>query len=715
MEGKDKSLPKSSNSTKDKTSSKEKVYDFTLSIIKKLHEHNKIEMSKEEFNRIKKIIIKYNKDVLIPELNIFTIHSTYKMNKPGCDKSVIIKLLIITIFNYYSSYKKEINYHQLISERLHIIALTIIKLYDNSFFDCIDLLLFAKIFLYLSISDYKKNKLSDNQIKLFSLLKISIEIMKNMVFNSDKIIVNFIVTSECQKCFVDYCDFFKTTLLNNEENLFLLRRYEKEHLNIIEFTNALTFLIEEEQIELMKKCLIELISTIYEFKFTYSSIMAPFLYQIREALINIKEKSDRQLGNDILLVNFSIDYINHTIQKENSLLSKDPNQLTNGLYVSGESSPLVISGFLLTYYTLIFSFKLSPINSSEDIYTLLSIQEPNKEPSVHLKLTLQKKNNKYVMFISQIKPKQVPNEPNETTIEVFPNLTYICVLSLNKNKKTSQLTIDCSNNNDIQHFTIEISKNMVNDNKEKVLLLGCEIENNNKPRTTFEGYFGSIIYFDSIPYDKDFIKHILLFKGRYENILTLLGYDNSYINSYIGTNDQYHKVSQSIINWTSQNNKITFSNMIKKLKFYFSSKTLRFENYTDEIESLMNESHKRKEDRKSRKTISKNVVSRVSSVSSLSHSSSHSNASKSKVPEYSTKNINILGLKENSIGDTIQLECCKYLNKNFHLFYNKETLFAFLENDGISFLSLQFEYYYQVLSQIQKNNSENKENILLKM
>ena len=31
MEGKDKLLPKSSNSTKDKTSSKEKVYDFSLS------------------------------------------------------------------------------------------------------------------------------------------------------------------------------------------------------------------------------------------------------------------------------------------------------------------------------------------------------------------------------------------------------------------------------------------------------------------------------------------------------------------------------------------------------------------------------------------------------------------------------------------------------------------------------------------------------------
>ena len=94
MEGKDKLLPKSSNSTKDKTSSKEKVYDFTLSIMKKLNDHNKIEMSKEEFNRIKKIIIKYNKDVIIPELNFLTIHSTYKMNKPKCDKSIIITFLM---------------------------------------------------------------------------------------------------------------------------------------------------------------------------------------------------------------------------------------------------------------------------------------------------------------------------------------------------------------------------------------------------------------------------------------------------------------------------------------------------------------------------------------------------------------------------------------------------------------------------------------------
>ena len=145
MEGKDKSLPKSSNSTKDKTSSKEKVYDFTLSIMKKLNDHNKIEMSKEEFNRIKKIIIKYNKDVIIPELNFLTIHSTYKMNKPKCDKSIIITFLIVTIFNYYSYFKKEAEKKQLISERLHIISLTIIKLYDNSFFDCKDVFLFSKI------------------------------------------------------------------------------------------------------------------------------------------------------------------------------------------------------------------------------------------------------------------------------------------------------------------------------------------------------------------------------------------------------------------------------------------------------------------------------------------------------------------------------------------------------------------------------------------
>ena len=61
MEGKDKLLPKSSNSTKDKTSSKEKVYDFTLSIMKKLNDHNKIEMSKEEFNFKYQALITYCK------------------------------------------------------------------------------------------------------------------------------------------------------------------------------------------------------------------------------------------------------------------------------------------------------------------------------------------------------------------------------------------------------------------------------------------------------------------------------------------------------------------------------------------------------------------------------------------------------------------------------------------------------------------------------
>lgn len=715
MEGKDKSLPESSKASKEEKASKEKVYDFTIEVMKKLNYQDILSLKKEDFNKMKKIIIKWHKDVIIPEWQFNYIHSIFKINKPHFDKSKIIKLLIITIFTFYSYLKKEKDIHQLMFERLHIISLILVKLYDCDYFNCEDLLFFSKVFLYLSISDYKKNKLKDNYINLFSLLKISIEIMQNMIFNSDMLIHNFIFSEATYQSAIKYFDIFIRIILNNEINLYLLRRYEKPHLNIINFTKVLQYISDESQRESMKKKLIELIGFIYEFKFSYSSLLSPFLNHIQEALINIRNKSNNQLSKDFPLVGFSVDYINQIIQNESSiLLAKDSNQLYNGLYISGDSSPLVISGFLLTYYTLIFSFKLSPLNNYKDTYTLLSIQEPNKDSSVHLKITLQKNNDKYSMSINQIIQKKVSKEQKanaQKPIEIIPNLTYICVLSFNK--KESQLVIDCSCNNDKQQFTMVMSKNMINDNKPKVLLLGCEIENN-IPRTTFEGYLGSIIYFDSIPYDNDFIKDIFYLKGRYENMLTLLDYDNSFINSYIGTNDKYHRVTQRIINWTSENNKMTFSDVIKKVKFYFSCNILRFSNYKDEIESYLNSEEQKDNNNNRKKTIVKNTLTRSSFVSNVSHSSSHSSASKAKIPEYSTKNINILGLKENSIG-TIQLECCKYFNKHFHIFNNKETLFAFIENDGIYFLCLQFEYYYQILCQVKRNRADNNENVLSQM
>ena len=47
------------------------------------------------------------------------------------------------------------------------------------------------------------------------------------------------------------------------------------------------------------------------------------------------------------------------------------------------------------------------------------------------------------------------------------------------------------------------------------------------------------------------------------------------------------------------------------------------------------------------------------------------------------------------------------------LMQNKQTLFAFIDNDGLSFISLQLEYYYQILSRL--NCYENNTLIVDKM
>ena len=72
---------------------------------------------------------------------------------------------------------------------------------------------------------------------------------------------------------------------------------------------------------------------------------------------------------------------------------------------------------------------------------------------------------------------------------------------------------------------------------------------------------------------------------------------------------------------------------------------------------------------------------------------------------YKIVNFDFLGFKGNEIIQG-KYRINSVFHQKFHLVRNSPTLFEFIKFDGINYLSLLFEYYYQILLKIQKYSSE---------
>lgn len=679
MEGKDNSR-KSSSDAKNET--KIELHLFINKLMKEL----KIEFdfSKNQILKMFNLIKENRKQFFKYNLQSFIIYSENKMKIENFDKKHFLKMMIISVFYYYSCLKKKVDIKDknlLFQENytaIHILTLTLIKLYQSQFLDINDLMFFSKLFLLLSISNFKKNDINNNTIKLFLFLKCSVIIIQNFSFNSDKIIQNFLFNETIGNAFQAYLTFFTETLLiNNEHNIFLLQRYEKDYLQLFSFINILQYINDDTERKKVQNCIIDFLAKIYQFNFSYNKLLLPFIEQMKEILINNSTKTKEDLYRDTSIADFSICYINSLIEKENKKISTDENILDNAVFLSGKHSTIIISEFEFKMKScLIFSFNLSPLyNIPKDSYTLISIQE---NENFILKLSIPKKKNKNTYnLIIETKDKLI-----QTSIEISPYITYIFSISL----LDSKVIIDYSFCNQIKQKEFKFSK--ISSKGKKIMCIGCE-KKEDSPITAFEGFIGSVIYIEPFKYNADFIRYVFLLKGRYERIINLLNSDNNFTNNYIGINDRnYFDVVERITIFNSQNKKIV-SEILNNIQFCFSSKRLQFKEYENEIIPFINTNEHFSQ--KEFSLLSKKTKS-FTSLSTISISSSQSINSEN----YPTKKLNIYS----ELNDNVKFTCKKYFNKNFHSISNHQTLFSFIDNDGLSFLSLHLEYYYQILSRL---------------
>ena len=193
---------------------------------------------------------------------------------------------------------------------------------------------------------------------------------------------------------------------------------------------------------------------------------------------------------------------------------------------------------------------------------------------------------------------------------------------------------------------------------------------------TFTGYIGNIIILNSKKILKkntqDIPRIFLSFKGDYDsNIFMALG-TNDNKSCLINNENKYNdnQIQNRIMEITENS-----SDFFESLKILISSESFKLIEYKDEIDYL-------------------NLCNNYDLYEELK-----------KTNINARQNYLNLKQKKNNLKDKMINIFTSFFNCRFHIFENKRTL----DEDGIHYLCLLFEYYYQIISMIENSNDINKQ------
>ena len=435
---------------------------------------------------------------------------------------------------------------------------------------------------------------------------------------------------------------------------------------------------------------IGLLTNIYAFSFRYDNMMSQIIKILEPLLININIKKLEEINAELIVSSFPLKLLNGLIQKENIILKNDPTLLKNGFYlgnkVCGLSSEINNIG---DDFLLIFGFSLHEINNEINNikqWTLIHFRnkkEKDKENESQLKLWLSRidnSNDKYNLLIS------IKNKIYQTNIIIISNKTYI--FSFHFKSKKLKICYTFSSETD-PSFIIENNEiSIQNFNTENTTIyIGCDINtpiNFTRESNTFTGFIGPIIIINQKKLSKknpeEIAKLILSLKGDYASCILMslenLEYKPCLINNekkYDFKNQKKNKViHDKIIELNENMNDLKF---VESIKAIISPHSFRLVEYKDEIDylNLYNNYDLYENSKKENILLSQNYLDLRQTKSS--------------------------SLKEKMI--TI---FTSFFNNRFHVFENRKTLEEFIKYDGIHYLCLLLEYYYQIICHIEENN-----------
>ena len=670
---------------------------FTYNIIKKYLNESESNVIKEIKNKTRMRNIDYLKKIL--KNKSFKVKQKEKNNIQN--EKILVRLFISfnrNIWKLLSNYKNE-NNEKIMKERIYLknilkIILNVIwiayisgNINDDSFE------LIMKIILDFSledISEKKKGKISN--LKHIMFFNETIKFIKTIFNNIEEY-------SERKK------DIIKNILIHINDNI--LGSLEKNNFNYINkyflsknaYTTSLielAHIINRFKSNDLTNIFIDLLTNIYFFQFNYDNGMKPTLKLLEPLFFNLNNKHIDEIQNELEIIDFTLNYISALNNKEKEILLKDSCMLKQGFYLGNEKS--IIYGDINNLehdFLILFGFRLE----SENLYDV-SLFEIYREEKKQIKIYIRKDiNNRYELQIEDEKG------VNSSKVNIQIKTTYIFIFQFSFKKKEIKIIYikDIDNNYDSEtkkgESNTKVSlgkeikiKNIKQDNLK--ICIGCKrgknFENN------FNGFIGDFIILNAkhIKDKKDqelneLYENILKLKGNYIDLIKILSNNENSINKDTYDNIEYNSTfneSKKILEKFKNNEKFEkfksnfFINTIIRPKYF------KLVEYKDDIDYINLNNNNYDE-----------YLEKLEKPFSVKYKYINTN---SKIKQ------EILNKKSFDLNTSL-------FNRFFHIFERKFSFIEFIKYEGIHYLSLICEYYYQIICRLIKIKNNVDSNTLI--
>ena len=680
---------------------------YFKSIIKLFLERKEYKINR---NKIRKInyIVKYFKSE-VKHINNYKLNLNNDNDNSNTLYIYFYAVICFTSYLKLNEIKKEnfqnlITKYKLVSQLENIISIiTIIysKLYYDNILTDKNYEFILKFLLLLSM----KNKIDEESISngelanmlffmeaFYSLKLVFNKILKNKKqFNtSQENIINNIITF-VSKEILDIGDNNKPL---NYTNKSLLSANDYNTSNLLELAHIIhSTNIKNNEIY---NNFIKLLVNIYSFRFQYQNLMQPLIKIIETLLINIINiEEEKQIISDLEIANFPIDLLNNLIKNENEINLKDSCLLNEGFYFYDESSGIKTDGIELSNEFIIFF----GFNINNDIFSKKNIQNKGDlillqvinslKLSSSLKIWLKKNNNADYEMIISIKS----NHEYPTGIIISCNKTYIFSFKFNIGNIFQSDTLKISyiydeiifdDENDSKTITRKLNEIKIKSFKATniIMYIGCQMSNNNTIINKFTGFIGPVLLLNiknmKFNDNLDIEKILFELKGNY-SISVLLSIENKdYKISTINRNNYFFKgmYDKKFKNIKNKFEEIkdrmndSESKLKENIKLFISPKLLKLFEYKDDIDYL-------------------NLDNNYQNFENFKN-----------IPKRTKINIFDFGKTDENKKEVSIFT--SFFNNKFHLFENNFTILEFMKYDGMYYLDLLLEYYYQIINKIKE-------------
>ena len=606
----------------------------------------------------------------------------YLTHRPryGCsmDRTKCVRVLFFVLSRFYNKifiYERGFDFFSNINN-------LIIRLYIDKRLRLSDIELIIKFYFTLSCLNTNDNLMAmvNSNIKNYEFIEIAFTLLTNVFvrYNNDNNNDHRAFSPDEQTVIVSILNYFKRKFINSNyiNIVYLTNPSYLTKLNVFDLLQLLSknpFKLREQiENDVVYNEIKSLFISIYKHRFSYETFMFPILNVMKDILTNFHTQTLAQLQYNFQRLNFIIQYLHDVSFEENKTARTDACNVRNAFYFGKKDAGLLLkpSKLINDNITVIFSFKLTPRPKKEK-YVVIGFSTEK----MNLCLLLERNSNsnnsnnsnsntntstagdgekefKLVLKMCGMKKDDVV----DTQIRVSADKTYVYALNLSRN------CIEIQSNNS-QHCYKD-SSNGFNISAGSEVYVGYHPKDDAKRENTFAGFIGTVIGLTKV--DGECVSKILSLKGEYEYIL----YNSKYVFDESNTNQKKDALHSDIARYLFE------KKQQEHIAFIISPQVFQL--------------------KKPKDIYSRAIKANVSAYRTRTRSNRASSSQDKANKVYYSESSNFLSLESSMlVGQSI--ETTSSFDQKFNICALKNTLGEFVNCDGLKYVSLIFEYYYQIL------------------